>query len=282
MIESGIVTAGALSLRRGYAIFGFDNGEILVKATRKEVRAPDPTKYFNGPVRAIAFSTDGRRLALGGESGLSYCLSTESDQKWTGQQHNGNDGPVTAIDVSNSGTMIAGHQNNCVTLWNGVTGETISVIRRDRTSRTVTITQDGRVAAIGDEEGLYIRDTVSGDERRYVRGNIAVARFSPDGRTLAVASIENIVKIFDSSNALDANALPVLWRSRVRGSVSNLAVTNDCCLGICRNDGILQFWSPYTNELTTITPTNKAGAHAQKVWATDFDGDGNILPLFTT
>jgi WD40 repeat protein len=178
-----------------------------------------------GPVKGLAFSPDGRRLASAiGEDRYSTWMGPipgASAQVWdpaTGELKltlAGHDGGVKAVAFAPSGKALATAGNDgSVRLWDTATG---ALLRRQNPGATpleaVAFSPDGEVfAAVGQDQKVRLWQTESGELLFNIdapKGWGLGLAFSPDGRTL-VTSSEQDVQGFNAGAAVQGHPVR-LW-----------------------------------------------------------------------
>jgi WD40 repeat protein len=128
--------------------------------------------------------------------------------------------PAMSIVFSPDGkTLISGSPaQNSLILWNVATGKRIRSIEGASSIRVVTFSPDGKLMATSHGPGsargngsIQVWDTTTWKERMALMGHTVMCLgigFSADGKTLASASVDGTVKLFDLT-AVPAPAVTV-------------------------------------------------------------------------
>jgi serine/threonine-protein kinase len=204
---------------------GFGDGKVVVwdVATGKK-RVLDGHKL---PVRAVAFTADGKRLLTGagdyrdhergGEVKVWHLpdeATTESnDIPWDG-------GPVFAVAVSPDGKTMAAGGAAGVKVWDAPNQRKRLVPEQVRGAVfSLAFSPDGqRVAAAGSFQGdIFLWNSATGKDTVILKGHtdeIESVCFHPDGRTLASGGRDGMVRIWDlrtGGSRMDYEMPPKSW-----------------------------------------------------------------------
>lgn len=165
------------------------------------------------PVRAVAFSPDGSRLAVAGEDNLIYLLDTKDGREIL--QIKGHTDVVTSITWSPDGSRLAsGSDDRSVRIWDAATGRQLSSFAGDtKFVSAVAWSHDGKwIASAGAETRITVWNVASGEIvlelDKGVYGN-SVA-WSPDDTMLAVTGNQRVL-ILDPSNRSEVKNLVGDW-----------------------------------------------------------------------
>ena len=141
----------------------------------------------------MAFSPDGRTLAVGDENG-NVTLWNTSTRRRAGALAEGS--IVLSVAFSPDGrTLAVGDQNGNVTLWNTSTRRRAGALAEGGIVNSVAFNPDGRTLAVGDQNGnvtLWDAATRRRSATLAEGGTDVIAGFSPDGRTLAISLNDNV------------------------------------------------------------------------------------------
>ena len=155
------------------------------------------------PVRGFALSQDGKRLAAGGAGGLTRVWDVASGGMLFEKRGHG-EAEISAVALSADGALLAtGGRDAATRLWKVDTGELLRDFPfKGKWVRTVQFSPDGRMLAVGGtgDPALWLWDLKTFQPAATLRGSPRDPLhllFSPDGKTLAAATRDGVVRLWD-------------------------------------------------------------------------------------
>jgi WD40 repeat protein len=267
-----------LLARQAYAIRPIGEAEAVLRQATAESRVRRTLYGHEGPVNALAYSTDGQRIASAGEDGTVRIWVDKPGVL----RH---DGPVRDVAFSPDGRqLVTGTAEGTVWIWDTASETTLAVLRgHEGRVNSVAVSQDGQwVVSGGDDGTVRIWDVarkiplavLGGGDRpvssvAFAPGGQRVATtgaftlhvwewagearlvlhrdhenpvegvaFSPDGTRVATASTDGIVRIWTTAGGED----PVLLRGHLR-VLGDIAFSRDGRrLASASDDGTARVW----------------------------------------
>jgi eukaryotic-like serine/threonine-protein kinase len=223
---------------------------------------------------SVAFSRDGRLLAVGGgalgEPGTVALWDFSSGRLI--RSFRGHDDAITGLAFDRSGGRLATTgRDRAVRLWDAASAQPLLTFRRHvLPGFGVAFSPDGRLAAsAGEDTMIKLWDADSGAERRTFSGHTAAIwaiAFSPDGSLLASAGGDRTIRLWN----VPAGSEPRILRGHT-GLVHGVAFSPDGRLVASAGfDGTARVWTAATGrELVTFR------GHSRFVTGVAFSPDGH-------
>ena len=148
-----------------------------------------------GSVSSVAFSPDGRILAVADEEGGTHLWNAATGRQLATLAGAGGGTAVDSVAFSPDGKILAaGDDAGTTYLWNPASGQLLTTLRdpgRQASVDSVAFSPDGKTLAVGDADGgTYLWNTATrvrtASLPRFPDGGVAAVAFSPDGKTLAI------------------------------------------------------------------------------------------------
>jgi WD40 repeat protein len=229
------------------------------------------------PVSAMAFSPDGKLLAIGGEGGtVRLWNSATGGPVWA--PLTGHTSAVNAVAFSPNGRLLAtGDEDGTAQLWDPATGRPVGapLTGHEEGVFAIAFSPDGKLLATGDGHstvrlwdpatGRRVRAPLTGGE-----GDVYALAFSPDGKLLAAGVGDGRVRLWDPATG-----------HRVRASLTSdgegldaMAFSPDGTL-LATDGGTLRLWNKATGRTTQLALTGSP----EVVVAEAFSTNGKLLVI---
>ena len=229
----------------GSLLGGVGAGSLTIWSTK----TGQPTRVLQtptGPSSCLAFSPDGRTLAIGGDDG-DLCLHDIATATKRAVLR-GHSNAVRSLSFSRDGRfLVSAAQDSLIMLWDVERGVSIRALLEGSSNpnHVVAFAPDGGSVAVGEIGGgptdVLVIDPKDGAIRKRLRGHkqgVCALAFSPEGRTLATAGNDHSVKVWNLADCTEQTTF-----SNDLGSVNSLSFSTDGAWLAFAGDGLaIKVW----------------------------------------
>jgi WD40 repeat protein len=154
-------------------------------------------------VDSVAFSTDGRTVAVGSADGTVQLWDVRNHRKLAALEAPGR-GPVASVAFGPRGLVMAASSNGVLRFWNADSSRAMGELKAQGAIVAAAISSDGRLVAAADGHGhvwLWKQRTGAPEQLPAPPGPDVTLAFSHDGRTLAAGVTNTTYSPKDDPNA---------------------------------------------------------------------------------
>lgn len=183
-----------------------NNIEDIVPSQERQ-HLPDGARFRigKGRLNAIAISPDSEQLAIG--SGIGIAVYNVSDAASVAFLADERIAGAETVAYSPDGKTLAGAGRE-ISLWDTQTLTLKQIINNG--GQSITYSPDGQTLAIANWMDVHLLNPETGEIRKMLSGHsglLTMIAYSPDGKILASASVDNTVRLWDAETGTHIRTL---------------------------------------------------------------------------
>lgn len=213
---------------------------------------------------AIASSSDGKTVAVGGADGNVTILSGDPPKKTSSFQAHRQ--VISAITIVGQ-NLVTASDDGSIKVWNLETRELVRTLRKDvEPVSAMSFAPDGKLVAIAStEKTVRLLDASSGEERLELKGSkhlVFACSISPDGKLVAAGSADGMIRLWSLPEGNEKYS----WQAHSAPVTTVVWSSDGAALLTCSEDTKAVLWDPVKQaKLLTLEGHAKAVTGAQFV-----------------